>query len=115
MKKRYILAILIAFIATLSLSQATASGLKYDPVANYYNTYYDMDSFVSNNTPSTAIKAEVKSKTPVEDPYDAYYNVFYEMAEEGQVSQSAIKQQSVPEIDDALMESMSDPLNYYKW
>ena len=108
MKNGYLIKVLIALLVVLPLSQANASGMKYDPIENYYNTYYGMDSLVNVNDSAVAIKLEVTANTSAVDPYDTYYNTFYEMAEEVQATEA-------PKIEVNLMNEMSDPLNFYKW
>ena len=108
MKNSYLIKVLIALFMVLLLSQANASGMKYDPIENYYNTYYGMDSLVDVNDSEVAIKSEATVNIPAVDPYDTYYDIFYEMAEEGKSTQE-------PKAEVSTANDMSDPLNFYKW
>ncbi|RTZ65989.1 MAG: hypothetical protein DSZ29_03600 [Aquificaceae bacterium] len=109
MKNDYFLKVrvLAILLVILPLSQSFASGMKDDPVENYYNTYYGMDSLVDVNSSNSMLKAESTVSLPAFYPNNAYYSTFYEVTEEGKNTQKSLK----PEAD--LINEMSDPRNFY--
>ncbi len=101
MKNNYALTTLIALVAAFSFSQATASGLTYDPSANYYNTFYGIGSDVS--TVTTPVEEEKISDL---GPHNGYYATYYGIG----VTDGNLTAEEI-----ALNEEMANPLNYYHW
>jgi len=88
MKKHYILSTLVASVAALSLSQAIASGMTYDPYENYYNNFYGTASYSSASESSNSLVADK------------------------QVQKNKVVSKAAPTQSELYM---ADPLNFYNW
>lgn len=115
MKIKIMLPVLFALGAAFTSTQAIATGMTYDPYANYYNSYYGIDA-----SPTTALVEIDEELQQFYDPYAIFYNTYYGTDELIQQKAKSAKTKvtnnySISEINEVEMDEMADPANFYKW
>ncbi len=106
MKIKQILLMLTALTIASSTLQVNASGLTYDPTANYYNTFYGIDAEKITTVNTTPV---AQNSTADIGPYNGYYATYYGTG----VKNDSVTRKEV--ADNALIDNMANPLNYYNW
>ena len=106
MKNKLALTALVSLLATISFSTASASGMTYDPVDNYYTAFYG-DGATGSVKTTPAVSAQQKLASDI-GPHNGYYATYYGTGVE-------TKQSSAEITDSALNDEMANPLNYFNW
>jgi len=64
MKAQYVLPVILALGTVVVSTQAMATGMTYDPYADYYNTYYDIGAQKTAPTVSLEKGVDAQTTTP---------------------------------------------------
>lgn len=115
MKTKIILPALFALGAAFTSTQAIATGMTYDPYANYYGTYYGIDA-----SPTVSLVEIDEELQQFYDPYAIFYNTYYgtdDLIQQGDKTAKTkpTKISTIQITDEVIMDEMSDPTNFYKW
>ncbi|MCK5918082.1 MAG: hypothetical protein KAG34_06635 [Cocleimonas sp.] len=106
MKNKVALTALVSLLAAVSFSTASASGMTYDPMDNYYAAHYGEVSTKSITTVSS-VSAQQQLASDI-GPHNGYYATYYGTGVE-------TKQASAEITDTVLNNEMANPMNYFNW